>query len=126
VIVDFLFHRGVLSIAVGNIGAAPAYAVSVAFDRPFRGFGGERDVSRLALFKRIEFLAPGRRIETLLDSSRSYFQRREPTRLTATIKFRGESGERYERKIMHDLGIYKDLSYLTNPASDAGAAFPSP
>src|SRR5262245_37006221 len=68
VIVDFVFERGLLHVAVENLGEAPALGVSVSFDRKFRGLGGSREMSRLKLFRRIEFLAPRRRVETLLDA----------------------------------------------------------
>jgi hypothetical protein len=112
VIVDFRFEQGLLYIALVNISAVPAYRVSVRFDKPFRGLGGECDVSSLRLFRRVEFLAPHKRIETLLDSSRAYFQRREPTAIKATVAFRDAAGKAQTREIAHDLRIYQELSYV--------------
>src|SRR5438309_8463623 len=83
VILDFRFEQGLLYISLVNISSVPAYRVSVRFDKAFRGLGGECEISSLRLFRRVEFLAPQKRIETLLDSSRSYFQRREPTSIKA-------------------------------------------
>jgi hypothetical protein len=116
VMVDFVFDRGFLHVAVANLGAMPAFNVVVKFDRPFRGLGGEREMSSLRLFRRIDFLAPHKRIETLLDSSAAYFARREPVRLRALITYRDGAGRRHERNIRHDLSIYRDLVYLTSPA----------
>src|SRR3979409_986097 len=79
VIIDFRFEQGLFYIALINISDVPAYRVSVRVEKKFRGLGGECDISLLRLFRRVEFLAPRKRIETLLDSSRAYFQRREPT-----------------------------------------------
>jgi hypothetical protein len=120
VIVDFRFEQGLLYIALVNISAVPAYRVSVRFDKPFRGLGGECEISSLRLFRRVEFLAPHKRIETLLDSSRAYFQRREPSTIKATVSFRNAAGKAQTREIVHDLRIYQDLSYVVNrdvPAS---------
>ena len=71
VIVEFLFDKGLLSIAVRNIGIRPARKVTVSFDPDFTGLGGSKDVSSLPLFKNIEFLGPARQIVTLLDTSAS-------------------------------------------------------
>ena len=112
VILDFRFEQGLLYIALVNISPVPAYRVSVRFDKTFRGLGGECEISSLRLFRRVEFLAPHKRIETLLDSSRAYFQRREPTSIKAIVSFRDAAGKAHTREILHDLKIYQDLSYV--------------
>jgi hypothetical protein len=112
VIVDFTFDCGVFHIVVENIGTAPAHRVSVKFNRKFHGLGGRQEMSGLRLFRCIEFLAPRKKIETLLDTSDAYFQRREPTHLIAVISFRDVRRRSYERRIVHDLSIYKDVSYV--------------
>ena len=119
VIVDFEFDRGLLYVAVRNIGQAPALGVSTTFDKPFRGLGGRREMNGLALFRRIEFLAPGREVRTLLDSSAAYFGRDEPTLLTATVAYRTSGGERRKHAITHDLSIYRDLAYVPEGETDA-------
>lgn len=124
VIVDFVFDHGLLHLVVENIGAAPAYRVSVKFDRLFHGLGGRQEMSGLRLFRCIEFLAPHKRIETFLDTSSAYFQRREPRRLTASIAFRDAQRRSYERHIVHDLSIYKDLSYVLGPRESNLASAP--
>lgn len=100
VILDFRFEQGLFYIALVNISAVPAYRVSVRFEKTFRGLGGECVVSSLRLFRRVEFLAPQKRIETLLDSSRAYFQRREPTLIKARVTFRDAQGKAHEREIV--------------------------
>lgn len=116
VIVDFLFDQGLFHVSVENVSDAAAYVVSVKFDKKFRGLGGAAEVSSLPLFRQIAFLAPRKRIETFLDTSSAYFQRREPTRLTAMISFRDAQRRSYERRITHDLSIYKEVTYLLKPA----------
>ena len=125
VMVDFVFERGLLHVAVANISALPAHHVVVKFDRPFHGLGGGREMSSLRLFRRIGFLAPHKRIETFLDSSDAYFARREPTRLRALITYRDGAGRRHEREIRHDLSIYRDLAYLTPPADPTSPNCPA-
>lgn len=113
VIVDFEFEDGLLFVAVRNIGARPAYGISTRFDKTFRGLQGAREIPSLRLFRNIEFLAPGRAIRSLVDSSAAYFARREPTRLTATVTYRTADGQRHEHAIKHDLAVYRELAYLT-------------
>src|SRR4051812_1927593 len=124
VFVDFRFDRGLLYIALVNASAFSAYRVSVRFAKPFCGLGGGCDVSRLRLFRRVEFLGPHKRIETLLDSSYAYFRRREPTLIKATVSFRDANGKRHERRIDHDLKIYQDLSYVVSPEAALAVSFP--
>jgi hypothetical protein len=114
VILDFRFEQGLLYIALVNISSVPAYRVSVRFDKAFRGLGGECATSSLRLFRRVEFLAPHKRIETLLDSSRAYFQRREPTSIKAMVSFRDAAGKTHTLEILHDLRIYQELSYVVS------------
>ena len=103
-----------LYVALINLSDAPAYRVSVKFDNPFRGLDGECAVSSLSMFRRVQFLAPHKRIETLLDSSFAYFKRREPTMIKALVTFRDARGKVHRHEIVHDLKIYKDISYVVN------------
>jgi hypothetical protein len=119
VIVDFDFEGGLLFVGVRNLGERPALEVSTRFDKAFRGLGGARKMNGLGLFKRIEFLAPGKEIRTLLDSSASYFARDEPTLLTATVSYRTTAGERRRHALTHDLSIYRDLAYVPEGEPDA-------
>lgn len=112
VIVEFLFDRGLLYIAVNNIGNRPALGVSVRFDKKIQGLGGTREISALALFKNIEFLGPQREIVSLLDASSSYFKRKQPTKISALITYQDLEKRRYEISIKHDLEIYRDLVFV--------------
>ncbi len=110
VIVDFSLRHGLLFVSVQNIGAASAYQIVTRFDHPFRGLGGRKDLDRLALFRSLLFLPPGKRIRQLVDSADAYFQREEPTRLTATVTYADRDGRRYTDVIPHDLEVYRDLA----------------
>ena len=116
--VDFVFEDGLLYVLVANIGERPALKVSCRFEPAFHGLGGSVEVSRLPLFRNIEYLAPGREIRTLVDSSAAYFARREPTKLEIAVTYRDEDGARRQATIAHDLGIYRDLAYVV-PATEA-------
>src|SRR6266849_485335 len=114
VIVDFVFEDGLLFVAVQNIGSQPAQQVQVTFDPPFRGLGGTASIPELPLFRDIEFLAPSRSIRTLLDSSAAYFARKEPELITATVSYGDRSGQQFCDTIIHNLAIYRDITFVTN------------
>ena len=116
--VDFVFEDGLLHAVVANIGERPALKVSCRFEPAFHGLGGSVEVSRLPLFRNIEYLAPGKEIRTLVDSSAAYFARKEPTKLEVAVTYRDEDGARRQATIAHDLGIYRDLAYVV-PATEA-------
>lgn len=111
VIVDFTFDEGLLFVSVNNIGDRPALRVHVEFDRKFTGEGGKQEISALPLFKNIEFLAPRKEIEVLVDSSAAYFARKEPIQLTAHISYQDSGGAKYTESIRHDLEIYRYIAY---------------
>ena len=92
----------------------------VTFNRPFTGVGGAKRMHRLALFRKLEFLAPHKSIEVFLDRSAAYFARGEPTELTARITWRTPDGERRRATIVHDLEIYRDLGYIEREVPRAG------
>lgn len=112
VILDVIFERGMLFLAVENLSDAPARRVSVTFDRRLPGVGGRTDVSALRLFRNIEFLAPRKAIRTFLDMSESWFERSAPTRFAARVSYVDASGRRRDATIVHDLEIYRDIGYI--------------
>jgi hypothetical protein len=120
VILDVVFDRGVLFLVVENIGDRPAQSVRIKFDKPFSGVGGTKKMQRLALFRRLEFLAPRKSISVFLDRSASYFARDEPTQLTAAITWRTSEGERRSSIIYHDLEIYRDLGFIDKEVPHSG------
>ena len=120
VILDVVFDRGLLFLVVENIGDRPAHSVRIKFEQPFSGVGGAKKMDRLALFRRLEFLAPRKSISVFLDRSASYFAREEPTQLTAAISWRTPEGERRSSTINHDLEIYRDLGFIEREVRHSG------
>ena len=114
VILEFLFDRGMLSVSVRNIGVRAAMKVAISFDRSFTGLGGAREISSLPLFKNVEFLGPAREIVTLLDTSASYFKRKQPTTIAARVSYLDADDRKYEATIHHDLEIYRELSWVSS------------
>jgi hypothetical protein len=112
VIVDFDFEDGLLYAGVQNLGSEPALEVRVEFSPPFRCQGGEVPVQSLALFGGLSFLAPGKKIRTLVDSSAAYFGRREPARVKAVVSWTGRDGAQRKATMEHNLEIYRGLAFL--------------
>lgn len=112
VILEFLFDRGMLLLALRNIGERPAIATSVKFDKKIVGLGGLKDISTLPVFRQVEFLGPGREIVVFIDESHSYFARKQPTKISARISYSDSEKQKYDTTINHDLEIYRELPYL--------------
>lgn len=132
VIFEVIFERGLLSFCLRNIGTRPAMKVSVTFDKKIVGPSATRngdrshkakrgvkeptgrEISALPLFRKLEFLGPGREISTFVDTSSSYFRRRQPTKIIAKVTYADPEGHKFESTIKHDLEIFRELSYLVN------------
>jgi hypothetical protein len=112
VILDVVFDRGLLFLMVANIGDRPAHRVRIRFEEPFSGVGGTKRIDRLAIFRKLEFLAPHKSIPVFLDRAAAYFARGEPTRITAAIVWLTPEGERCSSTSHHDLVIYRDLGFV--------------
>jgi len=110
VIVDFHVENGLLFVVLHNVGSASAFQVATSFDHAFRGLGGQKEVTRLAMFREVPFLAPGKRLSQLVDTAHAFFKRQEPRRLRATVTFRDRDGRRYKNVLPHDLDIYRELA----------------
>lgn len=112
VIVDFEFRQGLFFLSIRNAGTKPAINVRVDFAPPFTGCAGEKSVTELPLFKDLTYLAPDRRIETFVDTSASYFQRKQPTRIKVSVEYRDSHGRRFAESFEHNLEIYREIGYI--------------
>ena len=124
VIVEFLFDRGLLFISVNNIGERAAVNVSVKLDQKLTGLGGSKEISKLALFRSLQFLGPQREIVTFLDSSASYFRRQQPVNISARISYQDAESRQYEEAVRHNLEVFRELVYLdqANDTDNSGKA----
>jgi hypothetical protein len=111
VVVDVVFEDGLLYLELANLADRPALDVTCSFDPPLVDAQG-RDISELALFRRVEFLGPRRRIRTLLDSTAGYFARDSASRVTVVVSFERPDGDRRETKVTHDLDVFRELAFL--------------
>lgn len=109
VIVDFEYSGGLLFVSVENIGAAPAYEISVEFDKKLTGIDGAQEISALNMFGNLEFLPPKKKIRAFVDSFHSYVKRGQPMVVQTVTTYRGKGGRKLVDKTTHDLSIYQDL-----------------
>ena len=109
VIIDFGVEDGLLTVHLKNIGDRPAYRVVTEFARPFYGLGGAKCISEMRLFRRVDFMAPGKVFSQFVDKLSSYARRRQPMLISATISYQDREGNRFEDRINHDLRIYLEL-----------------
>ncbi len=98
-----------LWLVLANDSERPAYDVTVEFDDPLLGLGGDVDVTGLALFDGLTLLRPGREIRILVDVALHFFAREEPTALRADVSWQSRRGERFGQEFRHDLKVWKDF-----------------
>jgi hypothetical protein len=111
VVVDIVFEDGLLYLELANLAERPALHVRCRFDPPLIDLRG-RDVAELPLFRHVEFVGPGRRIRTLLDSSAGYFARKSAERIKIAVEFERPGEARRTTEIAHDLAVFRELAYL--------------
>ena len=114
VYVDVVFEDGLLFFVICNDGMLPATRVRITFDRPVIGADG-LDVTRLAAFSRLEFLAPRKRIPVLIDRSHAYFARRQRSRISMKLAWRS-GGKSFSSSLTHDMRVYADLPHILHRA----------
>lgn len=107
-----------LVVSVHNIGDGCAHSVRVDFRPSFRGGGGAVDMAAVALFHRLDFLAPGREIRALVDVADAYFARGEPEVIACAVTFQDDTGRSHSRLIRHDVGIYRELPRRADCGAD--------
>jgi hypothetical protein len=105
-----VFDAGVFHLELANLGTEPAVDVTCRFDPPLHDLAG-RDVNTLALFARLPFLMPGKRIRTLLAPAATVFAAHERTVVTVSIRYVDWHGRQRKTRVVHDLAVYRDVAY---------------
>jgi len=106
VVVDVVFDTGLLYLELANLGDRPAVDVSCSFEPSLVDAHG-RPLADLALFRHLSFLAPRRRIRSLLGPSAGYSET-----LSVTVEYGRAGGERATTRLSHDLAAFGELSYV--------------
>jgi hypothetical protein len=109
VIVDFSVEEGMLTVRLKNIGRASAYLVKTEFDKPFYGLNREKCISRMRLFRHVDFMPAGKEFCQFVDILANYAKRKEPMRIKASVSYRDREGRRYKETMAHDLRIYLEM-----------------
>ncbi len=120
VIVDFRCSQGLLFISLKNIGTQSAYGVCTAFDKPLVGLGGKKRISELQLFRRVEFVPPGKEFSQVVDPLTAWFKQDRPRQYTITITYDDRDGNHFQERIVHNLEVYKDLGGISISGGDHG------
>ena len=113
VIVDFYCSEGFLFISLKNIGARSAYNVRTVFDQSLLGLGGRKQISDLQLFRKVEFIPPGKEFSQFIDPIATWFRQRHPNRYVITVQYQDREGNSFEERIPHNLEIYRDLGTIS-------------
>jgi hypothetical protein len=110
---DFEYDEdGILYIIIENIGPSSAYRVSIKFDKELSGVEGEKEISAMKIFDRIEFLPPHKKIRIFVDTFVSYLMRKQPLIIGATISYSDKNNREFQNVIRHDLSIYHDFPHI--------------
>jgi hypothetical protein len=120
VIVDFHCSQGMLFISLKNIGQCSAYSVCTVFDKPLVGLGGKKRISELQLFRRVEFVPPGKEFSQLVDPVLAWFKQEHPLQYSISINYDDRDGHHFQERIIHNLEIYKDLGNILISGGDYG------
>ncbi len=123
VIFDVVFEDGLLFFELSNRAPVPVTKVVTAFRKPVIAPDGVTDLSRLNLFTKTEFLAPGKAIRAFVDSVSSYFARRQPNFVHVELTWR-QGRDARSAKISHDIRIYRDLPYIVGRGDSARRGIP--
>lgn len=112
IIVDFEIDPELVFITIKNLSDIPALRLRIRPSNAIIGLGGSKDLSTLAIFKEISYLAPYKEIRVFVDEHESFFRNLKNTRISFTIAFEDETGKPIRHTIHHELAIYKDLIYF--------------
>lgn len=118
VVFDVVFEDGLLFFELCNHAPVPARKVVTTFRRPVLAPDGVTDLGSLQVFKKTEFLAPGKVIRVFVDSVVSYFARKQPSFVRVTLTWK-TAGEIRSTEIAHDIRIYRDLPYVVGRGPSA-------
>ena len=108
------FIDGLFFILIKNNTNKPVFNVKVKFSSKLKGVNGLKEITSINLFKNIEFLAPQKEIKAFLDTSESFFNSKQPTKIITEIYYSDIYDKTKKIIIKHNLDIYKDIGYIIN------------
>lgn len=108
VIVDFECEEDSLFIVIANVGSSSAHRISIRCDKEIRDFRGKR-ITGMDIFRRLEFLPPGRRIRLFVNSFSAYLREKQPLRLEFVITYFDRERRKQTDVIVHNLAIFRGI-----------------
>ena len=117
VIVDFECEGDSLFVIIANVGLSSAYRISIRCDKEIRDFRGEQ-LSSMEIFRRLEFMPPGKRIRIFVSSFAAYMKARQPLRPIFTVTYFDREQRKQIDSIRHNLAVYKGI--VTRDEKDHG------
>jgi len=112
VIIDFEIDGELVFISIKNSTNYPAINVRIKASDSIIGLEGKKDITDLAVFNEIRYLAPYKEIKIFIDSYNSFFEHLKKTEIDFALYYTDENGQAFRKKILHDLSIYKDLVFF--------------
>jgi hypothetical protein len=94
------------------LGLSPVYKVSIKFDKEITGMEGQKRISAMKIFNRIEFLSPHKKVRIFVDTFALYLIRKQPLIIGATVNYSNKNNNEFQNVINHDLSIYQDFPHI--------------
>lgn len=95
-------------LVLANVGPAVAFDVSVEFQKPLLGVGGDVVVSEMRLFRHLPMLRPGAELRVFVDTRRELLARRQGKIVVARVVYRSRTERWLGESFRHDLRIWAD------------------
>jgi hypothetical protein len=112
IVFDFEYKDGLLFIILENIGYAPAYGLSVKFDKKVIGHL-DRQIDAMNVFTALAYMPPGKKFQIFVDSFKSYLAKEQPLIVNISLRYSDKFHRSHSESIMHNLSIYKDLPEIS-------------
>lgn len=108
VIVDFECEGDLLFIVIANVGFSSARRISIRCDKEIRDFRGEQ-ITAMEIFRRLEFMPPGKRIRIFVNSFAAYLKARQPLRPKFTVTYFDRRQRKQIDVITHNLAVFRGI-----------------
>ena len=111
-ILDFEIKNESVFIRFYNASEYEAYDVTVKFSDPIPGLGATKNIPELRIFKELAYFAPHKEFMIYVDELDSFFSHLKKEEILIQITYLDADKKKFEKKITHHLGIYRDLPML--------------
>ncbi|WP_292639589.1 hypothetical protein [Nitrososphaera sp.] len=95
-------------IVIANVGFSSARRISIRCDKEIRDFRGEQ-ITAMEIFRRLEFMPPGKRIRIFVNSFAAYLKARQPLRPKFTVTYFDRRQRKQIDVITHNLAVFRGI-----------------